>query len=379
MKKIFFFIFCVAPIICFSHPLTEEVLSFNIENSNLLIDNTPEGIYATKDNPIAYANIDLISIHPSVDDRISYRQNYLFLSYGFLSYPGDTNGCSIEPESSKIEYSLFFEFKNISKRLDYSFDSVSLIPTFVPIPFSKEELSYAGAEDNLSVLIDWKYTASYYKYYQYNGSCIYEGIVSYTSLGQDNISYFVEGNKTVYFLFRPVLKSQWFKNNHLDFFVFSNKKFYNSQIKRNEENFSNIYLYSLNISYDEWGLKKISSIYLPSSQISKTDVIINPVFLQTENKTYSFVYFFNYTYEGYGKDNFSVVLTDFFSNNYSFNLEISSRINTYNDEYDEFGNKLIQNENYFPTNAYKNSQISLVILPLSFLGILFIIIFLKFK
>ncbi|MFA5049521.1 MAG: hypothetical protein WC501_00780 [Candidatus Micrarchaeia archaeon] len=382
MRRLLFILFFFH--LCFSSyliPPTEEILSFNLAHSNLLADNTPDGIYPTKIDPIPYSNMGLVLVSPSVDDRISYKTNYLFLTYGFLFYTeGNSHGCPLDFQNQLIEYTITFLFQNQTRSISGSYASSASIPTTFQIPFTSQELSTANANDSLLISLLWHHTVTYSKYIEYNGSCIYSGDASYQSSGANFLSYIVEGEKTIDFLSRPILKSQWFRNNHFDFLVFSNKNFYRAQIKRNGQETSNFLLYSFEVNTDSFGLKKISSNYLPNESYSQLNQITNPYPLQMENKTYSFIYSFNSTYEGYGKDNFSVIMTDFFSNEYLFDYEILSRINTYDGTYSEFGQAAnMDDETYIPSQKYSYDNIIFFSIPLSFLGVILIFVFLKFK
>lgn len=396
MNKIILFLFLISIVFSYSDPPLEDVLEHNENVSFYLFSYS---LFSTLEqspsNPdyLAYGNMELLSISPSVGDRIpSSRESFLFWTSNFSLYETLPEICGIKFNSQTINYTLNFTFRDKSKLLSGSVSSPNELSYYIKIPFSESELNLSQADDELEIKLDWENTLIYKDYNmvctslpQGGMSCICKSVGNeYVQLsGEDSLSYYVDGGQVIHFLSKPVLKEQWHQNNHFDSIVVSNRQFYKARTTINKESItSSFILYEFNVSADQFGIQSIVpiKIQINDSNYSEFKTIIQPFPLEKKNDTFSFVYQFNSTYVGFGENSLEITLTDYFGNLFSFNHTILSTMLTYDKNLSESGEIIDPvKEEYRGSTAYSTEELTSVLIPASILSLLIIIAFFKFK
>ena len=386
--SLFLFFLLLLPLnFCLSaNPPISEMLSQNLEQGNLLVG-------AISSGETVSINLKLVKITPSIEGSISAEeQNYLLYSSSISLYAKDTfldpdSGCGKRLVNASIELNFIFTINNQSKSVSYSLTDSEALPTNILVPFSENELSLADANDSLKTLLEWSVIARYNDYSvseQVDGNgntikeCSFAGTKSDSFSGTSNISYKLEGGNLLFFLSKPVLKEQWHKNNHFDSVILSKRRFYKGEIFKNEEQLHSAQLYLFDTSYDQYGLLDIILVKNISNELLLSEVIAYnfPVPLESTNESFSYVYMFNSTYEGIGKNNLTVKLYDTFGNEFTQTYEITSKMIGFGGNNSEEG---VADEYTRKSASFGTEELVLILVPTSIIGILFIIVFFRFK
>lgn len=382
MKKFLLLLFIFS--ICFSlstEPPISEMLSQNLEQSNVLVSAISSG---------GAVSIDLraVKITPSIDGSISSEEQNFLLYYSSISLYSkdmpDLPDCGKRLVNASIELEFVFTTNNLSKIVSYSLTDSESLPKNIIIPFSENELSLAEANNSLEVFLNWKIKVNFENYEVYSPGG--EGVQFYCNsgplqteeyFGTSNISYKIENGNLLYFLSKPVLKEQWYKNNHFDSVVLSKRKFYKGEILKNGEKLLFTQLYFFDSSYDQYGLMNILLVKNESNQELSEAIAYNvPVPLEINNESFIYVYMFNSTYEGIGKNNLTLVLYDMFGNEFTQTYEITSKMLGFGGNNSEEGTLSEYTEK---SAAFGKEELLLILVPTSIIGILFILVFFKFR
>ena len=269
MKKFIFFILAIALVFSnYSEPPIAQVLEHNKNLSQSLFSFSLSS--TLKESPLnldslANGNIQLLSIFPSVEDRIpSSMETFIFWTATFSFSETEPDFCGVKFDHQTIAYSLNFTFRNDSKFVSGSAGSVAGLPSHISIPFLEEELNQSQ-DDKLIVSLKWTNNIVYKNCNMIgsgnNRHCACEYISLIPLSGTDSIIYYVDGSPVIYFLHKPILKEQWYKNNHFDSLIFSNRKFYDVKIKKNGDLLVPFHLYTFNISEDNFGIQSINKFH----------------------------------------------------------------------------------------------------------------------
>lgn len=389
MKKIFF-LFLVFPLLFSSYinpPFNEtqdhnNVILANISERYLNLANKNQTSF---EDPIAFAKGELLLLSPSVDNRIS-ADNLTTLLWVWAEehekqiWEKDAeDGCN-----DKLVFSDFaligtisFMFQNITKNMSIDKNT----PFNISVPFSQEELNKTSGTDALLTNLSGQFVFSYvHEIRKCVGfpicGCakIDEEEVEFVKSFSSELNYTVEGGSVLFFLTTPLLREQWFRNNHFDNIVFSKRLFYKGDIKLNNVEIASFSFYMFNITEDKYELWRIlsiqnySSINMTSEEYNAT---ITPTPLEQENETFIYLNMFNTSYNGIGINNLTLVLTDHFLNSVEKKSEIASRVISYNQNNSE--DNAIHSNNEMRESALANIY-NLLLEPfsLSLLGILLI-------
>lgn len=345
----------------------------------------------TFEDPILFANASLLFLSPAVDTRIS-ANNLTTLWWVWAEkheeevWEDDSDdGCSDRLIFSDFELSglINFIFKNITKSINISKELEFNLST----PFSTDELNKANGTDNLTANLTAELNFIYVLEVR---ECVGFPICGCAPVDIQNIefkkplssqlTYTVEGGSVLFFLSAPVLREQWFKNNHFDNIVSTKRILYRGDVEMNNNNLSWFTFYMFNISEDEYGIWRIVSIknYSTSNMTALEYAgVITPAPLEHENETFIYINIFNVSYDGIGVNNLRLIVIDHFGNLFVSESEIASRTLSYGGNNSEDG--ISHNKNEMRKSAadllYK---LMLEPLSLSILGIL-LIVFLAFN
>ncbi|MEW6528486.1 MAG: hypothetical protein AB1391_01210 [Candidatus Micrarchaeota archaeon] len=348
----------------------------------------------TYSNPIICAEISLLTLYPSVDDRISSNvKTYALWRYAYKAADEDE---TISNDCCTSHYYKIFKnasvFANLSaffRNQTYSANIVDQNPVNIPI---LQNILNASEWDNATFILDGTITFHYIlnayeetPVYDENDSCSCISTHSNTPFDitrgvKSNLTYIVESGSPLYFLNKPILREQWSKNSLLEQFSFANMKFACVGFFKGDQELGIANLYSFNITNDSlgvWGI--ISSNISDSVNITVQEVAekITPIQFEAENRTYQYTYVFNTTYIAYGVNQFSLNITDHFNSNYTTAFKIANRLLTHHNLTAENGSTNITNlDVYRPSAPHSEIQFSIIVGNISLIGVLIVLLFL---
>lgn len=392
----------------FLDPPLDEVSAYNINSSSTSLFKERFLLSLQKSNssisnPIIFADAAIIGLDPVVDNTISSDRLPKLLwvwaeehEPNLLS-PYDPQKCAdgFPTESVSLNFisynfspSFNFSFKNKTKTLGGNLQEI------FEIPFNALEFSSGNGYDNLSISLNGNFTFTYNKIVSkyeplgiFQPSCelysIENSIETFVRPVSYTISYNVESGSVLFFLRAPVLREQWFKNNVFNEIIISKRAFYNSKIFLNDERISQANMYVFDIKENKFGMKYTKSIPMKNATnmlYSENFTNITPIPIEKTKESFSYVYEFNTTYNGVGRNNITLKIRDRFLNSFEVSESILSRGLTYDN------NKI---ENSFPINnrnvsgnnnllrksiQYTESNLTIATISLGTVGILLIII-----
>lgn len=187
-----------------------------------------------------------------------------------------------------------------------------------------------------------------------------------------NASYRVEGENKLFFMTSPILNEQWFRNNRFDNVVLSQSKIYHANIMRNGIEAKNFTVCSFDTKKNSFGITEIVSVPMEDAGAFAGIVNVTPIQLEMKNQTYAFLYQFNYSYEGIGRNNFTIKVRDFFGGEENKTEKITSKELSYD------SNKTETGDVYDPATARRSSSTSpetirMIEVGLGMLGVLILI------
>ncbi len=149
-----------------------------------------------------------------------------------------------------------------------------------------------------------------------------QGVLTYELV--DSKNYTVESTKSLMRTVAPALKEQWFRNNHFDSLIFSNRLFYQAHIDNATSQW-----YTFNMTQDAFGYSTgISIPYLQEAGMKHEEHIgvVSPYLLDRTNSTYGVAYLFNYSFlPQTGLHSMNLTLTDHFGNTVTHGEILASR------------------------------------------------------
>lgn len=387
----------------------------DVENTNKAISSTIQNTYVSKgpakspsiDDPVKFADARILTVLPSIDNRISDKVNStVFWVYGIdyentLAGPNSLSDdrclggqSTVTFVSSAVNPKMMFLYQNNSKE-------ITLIQSdfFQTLPFNRDEL-LSEKQERLNITLHGNISLKYSRtdtYQRYtclaysDGVCTSQGCFPFTEEREveiikpfsHSVSYEVENGPITNFLSSPVLSEQWYKNNVFNNVVLSKRKFSKGIFRLNDAPISNISLYVFDIIADDYGVKSIKS--LESYNASKAEAAFyfanNITIPAIQNSTgfFPYVYQFNTTYEAVGRNNLSLELQDHFSNSFFIEESIMSRRISFNQVVDDgaspSGN--VKNEIIRPGATVKEEILYRNIINLGALVLLLLVVFFR--
>ena len=401
MKKIVLLL-CVLALSCaYTDPPIAQVMGHNLDQAflNSLMNRVPAGLELNPEGENAvYFNATLIGVFPSVEDRIpadpspyahkilwSWGENYssYIVRDGLEFHEGNTsctfNDVTLSIDPSETTY--YFAIKvNNQTRAEYVTPPYGI--SAFDFPLSAAELEEINATEKVEVRLE--YSAGYrYKADRMCGGHAVELLVVIGVGGHSELYYYVENGNVVFFTARPVLGEQWFRNNHFDNLIFSKKKFYKTELYLDGNKTGNARIYNFSIYTDSLGTMFINTSRennYTNATLDEFNEVYTPTPLIRENETFRYLYEENYTYEGIGSHNLTIVLTDHFLHNYTYNRSLLSRAISEAELSEAVGSNgtplagAAQAGNARPNYAQPPQYLNEILLPSSALAIIFVII-----
>ncbi len=281
-------------------------------------------------------------------------------------YDGDY--CVEYENSSSFGYDLMvdFSFKNISESVE-THSSMVQVPDLI---FSAMQDS-SGADTldiNISGYARFLYVLDD-RQMGFGDTCYDQFINGSADIPISlNASYPVAGKNRLFFLVAPILREQWYRNNHFDVIVLSQSPLYQANTYLNSNITRNLTLRNYDINETQYGLERIVSniTYLqppanlttpenPDNQTNSTNStnstigwqmvegfsenfnLTSPYLLEDQNHSFAYIYVFNSTYDGLGINNLSIIVYDSFGQMGGYSENITSNMLSFNNQTAENG------------------------------------------
>jgi len=277
----------------------------------------------------------------------------------------DSDYCVEYENSSSFGYDLMvnFSFKNIS-------ESIETRTSMVQIPDSIfVAMQDSSGADTLDVNISG-YARFFYVFDDrqmgFGDTCSDHFINSSADFPISlNATYPVAGKNHLFFLVAPILREQWYRNNHFDVIVLSQSPLYRADVYLNSNLTRNLTLRNYDIVEANYGLEKIVSnitYLLPPANLSNQGNTTNstnstnstsgwqmptgfsedynltsPYLLEDQNHSFAYIYVFNSTYSGLGINNLSIIVHDSFGQVSEYSENITSNMLSFNNQTAENG------------------------------------------
>lgn len=385
----------------YTDPPIAEVMGHNLDPSflNSLMDRVPEDLVLDPySDDAVYFNANLIGVFPSVEDRIpadpspyehkilwSWGENYstYIVRSGLEATVGNTtctfNDVALGIEPDETTYLFVLKVQDAT-RATYT-SPPSSISAF-DFPLSREELEEFNATEKMEVRLEYEARYHYTADRMCGGHAV-ELLVVVEAGGHSELYYYVENGNVIFFTVRPVLGEQWFRNNHFDNLIFSKRKFYKSEIYLDGNKAGKASIYNFSIYTDSYGTMFINSSRennYTNATLEEYGLVYTPVPLIHENETFRHLYEENYSYEGLGYHNLSIVVTDHFLHTYEYNRTLLSRALDEMEANEALNSGLALGGNISKQNAARpnysapEQYLNQIALPASALGMIFIVI-----
>jgi hypothetical protein len=290
------------------------------------------------------------------------------LLYDECDFDGD--GCAEYEDSANVSYvgTVTFKFRDIENATPFSSTLVQ-----VP-PYILDAMKSSSGTEQLTVNITGKII------FTYNINDQGTDCVNHPINITPNVSFSTSRNFTVYgtnklfFLRAPVLREQWFRNNRFDVVVFSQAPLYHADIYLNGNRTRNLTLRTFEINSSSYGVQEIISSLSSPDGWSEAVNLATPTPLEAGNLSFAYIYGFNYSYEGIGQNNLSLVVNDSFLGQARYGEQLLSRMLSYNGTGTENGSTMPPGQ-VRPSAAFKPDYLASVELVLGLLALLFLLSF----
>ncbi|MDD2655888.1 MAG: hypothetical protein PHQ80_04455 [Candidatus ainarchaeum sp.] len=365
---------CADPLSCvYSDPPIDVVMAHNFNASFLqTLANNPEENFSL-------FSATLIGIFPSVEGRVpadagtyqilwTWGENYSTIVHVTDRVEG-SGGCADVNDGDFSIYDIAYSFK--IKVDNETINWTDAAPTEVPyfnLSLGQERMERYNATEKMEVTLEYNVT---YTYIEEHLTCVY--FWSTEESNSSNLSYYVENGNVTFFTARPVLGEQWYRNNHFDNLVFSNKRMYKSEIyldgaKVGEAHVLNFSIY--NDTYGAWFINSSRDENYTNTTMGEHEIIYSPIPMIHNNESFRYLYEENYSYSGIGRHNLTLVLTDDFNRTYNYSKELLSRAAGAQEAAEEGVDYAYAR----PTYEKPEESLTQVIIPTGALAVIFIVV-----
>ncbi|MGC8899124.1 MAG: hypothetical protein ACP5JC_02910 [Candidatus Micrarchaeia archaeon] len=341
----------------YEDPPIPEVLSHNQQAAQSLVDYIPpgqEGI-PTYEEPVSYASMKLLTIDPSVDDRVA-AEDVHFLLWTWGEHHGDNlnkyvgGGCNGHQNENilkmsgnpKVSGNISFDFKGKTEVVEIDPDK-----TRVEVPFSPSELSKTNGHSKLKATLEgqisFPYTLKKIRWHEEcetdeegNEDCdcekdVFTEDATVVREFYSSISYTVEGGNVLFFTFEPPIREQWFQNNHFNTLIFSKRKFYRFVFYIDGQEYGRRQLYTFDTYDDVYGIWYIVSEKneYGDGESEERYEDTKPYLIEETPETFCYIYRSDFPhYASFGPKIISTESYDHFLRTYKHEKYIAHRENT---------------------------------------------------
>ncbi len=378
-----------------SHNSQVQLLEVMPENAtdNCIVETDPSLI--AERGAIDKLTMQVVSAFPAIDNRVSpANPPYIFWTYG----EQHKETITWETELSGTACTSSAEFVNVTPEANIAFTIGSFSSSSasnenpVALPQEIKDLIGNTQERNITISMDGNVVFTYHlDVYSVvctpDSGCSCEknalasGDKELKFRCTNSISYEIENQDVVSLLQKPILKEQWYKNNHFDNVLLTNRKIYKAEITLNNNSIGNLTFYAFNVSTDKYGLERITTIISYSANGAngaENFANVTPTPLQEKNNTFKYSYEMNSTYPGLGWNTLTLNAYDDFGQKIELSDEILSRELSFSGNISE-SNKAIggTDQNARPSSAWIPLTYNLLFITLGAVGL--IIIFAVYK
>ena len=347
MREIFLLVLALGACTALEDPPVEAVMQHNLEIAPSMINNSGVGIEEFTKDKFSAVNMSIVAVLPSVDGRIPPEtEGVLWASYEEYTFKilhEDGDGCPdkytyvLQNSSRYVEMN--FKFRNLTEGGEIQMDE-----PIVGIPFEPSLLETANGSENLTIELYWHCWHYFEVTKKINNmvclgedcDCEYEEPVEWmenvTSIGNVSQQYIVESGNVSFFLVRPALEEQWYRNNHFDTLELSRKSIYKAEIGMDGEPVASAQIYNFSIMEDAvgaWHILVNETRDFENATMGNYELAYLGTPVSEDRIGFSHLYEVNYSYKGLGPHLLNVTVTDFFGDSYAFEKEIYSRKLTY--------------------------------------------------
>ncbi len=288
----------------------------------------------------------------------------------------DNDNCVEYENRSSVSYDMnvAFAFRDVIENVSTSSNVIPVPQPILDIMENSSGYEYLNISMNASIIFSYEFNDRGFGLFDCADNTINETAVIPFSL---NASFLVAGKQKLFFLRSPVLYEQWFRNNRFNLIVFSQAPLYQTNTSLNNELLDDRTLRTFNVTTDRYGLQQIVSNKTNETDWSESTNLTNPVFLGIDNHSFYYVYEFNHSYDGIGKNNLSLFLKDSFLGEAYYEATILSRMLSYNGTTTETG-EAMDPEITRKSTGFREETLSAFEISLGFLGLIIILAFLNF-
>lgn len=377
----------------YEDPPISVVFAHNEQTAPSLVDFVPPGMEGvpTFNEPVSYASMKLLTVDPSVDDRVAAEDKH-FLIWTWGEHHGEklekevAGGCDGHNNKDikrakgepKVYGNITFKFKGKTRVLEISKEK-----TMVEVPFSADELWKTNGHDLLRVMLDgwieFPYETEHIRWYEEchtddegdehcqcektttkSNSTVIRGFYS-------SIAYTVEGGNVLFFTFQPPIGEQWHMNNHFDNLIFSKRKFYRFVFYVDGMEYGRRQLYTFD-TYDDvygiWYIESENDVYGDGESEERYEDT-TPYLIEKTPESFCYIYQSDFPhYLSFGPRIVSTQAYDHFLRTYKYDRYIAHRENTAGNFY---GNAF-----YRPSVSYDYGRINMIYFAFPFLLMLLI-------
>lgn len=266
-----------------------------------------------------------------------------------------------------------FIYKNISETVNVTSNQIQ-VPQGI-----QAYLHNASGFDTMEVILDGNLTIVYeINDRGFSGLDCVSSLQNYTI----NHPYFLSENFTVggfnklYFLAFPSLREQWFRNNKFNVVLLSQVPLESAQIFLNGNETRNFSLRNYSTVFNSFGVMEIDSKPNIGDGWIEYYNQTSPFQLELTDHSFAYIYQFNFSYSGLGKNNLSLLITDSFGNSSIYNESLLSRKLSYNGTWDEQGKSI--DELSRKSGSYKPGELENIQIALGILSALVLLIFVNY-
>ncbi len=192
-----------------------------------------------------------------------------------------------------------------------------------------------------------------------------------------NASFPVAGKQKLFFQRSPILNEQWFRNNQFNLIIMSQSPLYYAETYLNGNQTKNYTLREFNTTNNSFNLTEIVSNKTIPEGWSESLNLTTPIPLSETDDSYSYIYGFNSTYSGLGKNTLGILVIDSFMGEAEYENVILSRMLSYNGTKNELGGEIDPSITR-GSAGFQKGQISNVEIGLGFLAVIVMLAFVNF-
>ncbi len=288
----------------------------------------------------------------------------------------DNDNCVEYENRSSVHFDInaTFIFRDVTANISTASNIIPVPQPILDVMENSSGYEYLNISMNASALFDYEFNDRGFGLFDCTDNTVNETAVIPFSL---NASFLVAGKQKLFFLQSPVLREQWFRNNHFDVVVFSQALLYQTNTSLNGEQLGNRTLRTFNVTTDRYGLQQIISNKTNETDWSESTGLANPVSLETYNHSFYYVYEFGHRYDGIGENNLSLHVEDSFLGEAAYNATLLSRMLSHNGTTTETGEPM-DPEITRKSTGFREGKLSAFEISLGFLGLIIILAFLNF-